>query len=72
MDDKLCVPNQWPLMLIDLLVEEGEVLLSGVLGVSARTARDLAFQGICQYSFDDLPRRSWPRSSSTSAKRGSN
>ena len=31
------------------------MLLSSVLGVSARTARDLAFQGIYQYSFDDLP-----------------
>ena len=54
-DDKLCVPSQWPLMLIDLLVEEGEVLLSSVLGVSARTGRNLAFQGIYRYSFDDLP-----------------
>ncbi len=55
MDDKLCVPSQWPLMLIDLLVDGRQVLLSGVLGVSARAARDFAFQGIYQYSFDDLP-----------------
>ena len=55
MDDKLCVPSQWPLMLIDLLVDEGEVLMSSVLGISAKTAGDLAFQGMCQYSFDDLP-----------------
>ena len=29
--------------------------MSSTLGVSARSARDLALQGIYQYSFDDLP-----------------
>ena len=56
MDDKLCVPNQWPLMLVDLLVDrEGAVLISNVVGVSKTTARDLGYQGVYEYSFEDLP-----------------
>lgn len=56
MGDRLCVPNQWPLMLIDLIVDdEGAVLMSSVVGVSQTSARDLAFQGVYQYSFEDLP-----------------
>jgi len=56
MDDTICVPREWPLMLIDLLVDpDGDVRMSSALGVSARSARDLALQGIYQYSFDDLP-----------------
>jgi hypothetical protein len=56
MGDKLCVPNQWALMLIDLLVDhEGAVLMSSVVGISPASARDLAFQGVYEYSFEDLP-----------------
>jgi hypothetical protein len=56
MGDKLCVPNQWALMLIDILVDdEGIVLMSSAVGVSATSARDLAFQGVYEYSFEDLP-----------------
>jgi len=56
MGDKLCVPNQWALMLIDLLIDkEGVVLMSSVVGVSQGSARDLEFQGIYQYAFKDLP-----------------
>ena len=56
MDDKLCVPNQWPLMLVDVLVDhEGVVLMSSAVGISPRSARDLAFQGVYEYSFEDLP-----------------
>jgi len=54
MDNKICVPSQWPLMLVQLLIQEGQGNMSSVLGVSPRTARDLAMQGIYQYSFDDL------------------
>ena len=56
MGDKLCVPTQWALMLIDLLVDkEGVVLMSGVVGVSERTARDLEFKGVYHYAFKDQP-----------------
>jgi hypothetical protein len=56
MGDQLCVPNQWPLMLVDLLVDqEGVVLISSVVGVSRLSARDLGYQGVYEYSFEDLP-----------------
>jgi hypothetical protein len=55
MGDKLCVPDQWPLMLVDLLVDDEGVLMSGVVGVPQTSARGLAFQGVYQYSFEDLP-----------------
>jgi hypothetical protein len=56
MGDKLCVPTQWASMLIDLLVDDaGEVLMSSVVGVSQTSAQELAFQGVYQYSFEDLP-----------------
>lgn len=43
-------------MLVDVLVDdEGVVLMSSVVGVSQTGARDLAFQGVYDYSFEDLP-----------------
>jgi hypothetical protein len=43
-------------MLIDLLVDrEGVVPMSSVVGISPASARDLAFQGVYEYSFEDLP-----------------
>jgi hypothetical protein len=52
----ICVPDKWPLMLVELLVAEGgEVLLSTAVGIPKGSAHPLEEQGLYYYDFAELP-----------------
>ena len=56
MGNAIAVPNQWPLMLVELLCDEdGAACLSIATGVPKNMVRTFLYQGIYCYEFGELP-----------------
>ncbi len=56
MGNAIAVPDQWPWMLVELLLDDnGAACLSSVTGVPKSVVRPFLYQGIYCYDFGELP-----------------
>jgi hypothetical protein len=54
--NEVCVPDEWPYMVVELLVgEDGSILMSTTVGIPKASVSAFQYQGLYCYEFGELP-----------------
>jgi len=54
--NEVCVPDEWPFMIVELLVgEDGAIVMSTTVGIPKSSLTAFQYQGLYCYEFGELP-----------------
>ncbi len=54
--NEVCVPDEWPFMIVELLVgEDGAVVMLTTVGIPKSSLTSFQYQGLYCYEFSELP-----------------
>lgn len=54
--NEVCVPDEWPYMVVELLVgEDGAIVMSTTVGIPKASVSAFQYQGLYCYDFSELP-----------------
>ncbi len=54
--NNICVPDEWPYMMVELLIgEDSSILMSSAVGIPKDSVHAFQCQGLYYYEFSELP-----------------